>query len=86
MHAARQGIQPAARQIRPSAQGPVYWTLNRGYYKGEEILACDGTDPIVYIPKPLTSGSKARGRHGKQDFRYLTETGEYLCPAGSAPR
>ncbi len=32
--------------------------------------------------KPLTSGSKAAGRYGKQDFRYLTETDEYLCPGG----
>jgi hypothetical protein len=49
-------------------------------------MACDGTDPIVYVPKPLISGSKAAGRYGKRDFRYLTETGEYLCPAGPAPR
>jgi transposase len=55
---------------------------DRGYYKGEEILACDGTDATVYVPKPLTSGSKAAGRYGKQDFRYLTETDEYLCPGG----
>ena len=44
---------------------------DRGYYKGEEILACDGTAATVYVPKPLTSGSKAEGRYGKQDFRYL---------------
>jgi hypothetical protein len=35
---------------------------DRGYFKGEEILACEvaGVTPIV--PKPLTSGAKADGR------------------------
>src|SRR5215471_7769848 len=36
--------------------------------------------PIV--PKPLTSGAKADGRFGKQDFIYQPETDTYRCPAG----
>ncbi|HKI59949.1 MAG TPA: IS1182 family transposase [Mariprofundaceae bacterium] len=54
---------------------------DRGYYKGEEILACDEADITSYVPKPLTSGSKANGRFTKQEFHYLTDTDEYLCPA-----
>jgi transposase len=34
------------------------------------------------VPKPLTSGAKADGRFGKQDFVYLAEENAYLCPAG----
>ena len=34
------------------------------------------------LPKPLTSGSKAKGRFGKQDFRYVKEEDVYICPAG----
>ena len=34
------------------------------------------------VPKPLTSGSKAEGRFGKQDFVYLPEANAYRCPAG----
>ena len=26
-----------------------------------------------YVPKPLTSGAKAEGRFGKQDFIYVPE-------------
>ncbi len=36
----------------------------------------------VTLPKPQTSGSTAKGRFGKQDFRYLAEEDVYLCPAG----
>jgi hypothetical protein len=34
------------------------------------------------VPRPLTSGSKAEGRFGKQDFIYLAASDEYRCPAG----
>jgi hypothetical protein len=34
------------------------------------------------LPKPLTSGAKAEGRFGKQDFVYLPEEDVYRCPAG----
>ncbi|MBH5389328.1 transposase, partial [Bradyrhizobium diversitatis] len=36
----------------------------------------------VTLPKPLTSGAKADGRFGKQDFAYLPEEDAYRCPAG----
>ncbi len=55
---------------------------DRGYFKGEEILACDEAGITVTLPKPLTSGSKAKGRFGKQDFVYLAEDDVYRCPAG----
>ena len=41
---------------------------DRGYYAGEEILACEEASIAVYLPKPLTSGANAEGRFGKQDF------------------
>ncbi len=55
---------------------------DRGYFSREEILACDRADITVTIPKPLTSGIKAKGRFGKQDFVYLAEEDVYRCPAG----
>ena len=36
--------------------------------------------PIV--PKPLTSGAKADGRFGKQDFVYDPQEDAYRCPGG----
>ncbi len=55
---------------------------DRGYFNGEEILACDEAGITVTLPKPLTSGSKAKGRFGKQDFVYLAADDVYRCPAG----
>jgi len=55
---------------------------DRGYYNGEEIIACDREGVTVTLPKPMTSYAKAEGRFGKQDFRYVTEQDVYICPAG----
>jgi len=55
---------------------------DKGYFKGEEILAGQSAGMTPFVPKPLTSGSKAEGRFGKQDFVYVAEHNEYLCPAG----
>jgi transposase len=55
---------------------------DRGYFSGEEILACDQAGITVTLPKPITSGIKAKGRYGKQDFVYLPEEDVYRCPAG----
>jgi transposase len=55
---------------------------DRGYFKGEEILACQEAGITAFVPKPLTSGSKADGRFGKQDFVYIAKDDEYRCPAG----
>jgi transposase len=55
---------------------------DRGYFEGEEIKACEEAGITTFVPKPLTSGAKADGRFGKQDFIYLAEDNEYRCPAG----
>ncbi len=52
----------------------------RGYFKGEEILACEEAAMTVTLPKPMTSGAKSEGRFGKQDFVYC------LARMSSRPR
>src|SRR6202158_4973046 len=54
---------------------------DRGYYTGEEIRACEEAGITVTLPKPLTSGAKAAGRFGKQDFVYVAADDVYICPA-----
>jgi len=53
-----------------------------GYYKGEEIVECYEAGITALVPKTNTSGSKAKGRYSKADFRYDAEANEYICPAG----
>jgi transposase len=55
---------------------------DRGYFSGAEILACEQAGIAVTLPRPLTSGAKAEGRFGKQDFVYEPEVDAYRCPAG----
>jgi transposase len=55
---------------------------DRGYFNSEEILACEQAGITVTLPKPMTSNSKAEGRFGKQDFRYISQEDAYICPAG----
>ena len=55
---------------------------DRGYFDSEEILACDRAGIMVTLPKPMTSHAKAKGRFGKQDFRYMADDDVYICPAG----
>ena len=55
---------------------------DRGYFNSPEILACEQADITVTLPKPMTSGAKADGRFGKQDFVYLPTEDVYRCPAG----
>src|SRR6202142_336724 len=62
--------------------GTLDAVADRGYYEGEEIKACEESGIIVTLPKPQTSGSKAAGRFGKQDFVYVAADDVYRCPAG----
>jgi hypothetical protein len=55
---------------------------DRGYFSGEEILACEEADVTVTLPKPMTSSNRSRGRFVKADFRYLPDEDVYICPAG----
>jgi hypothetical protein len=34
---------------------------DRGYYNGDEVLACEGTGVLPYVPKIQTSGNTHRG-------------------------
>ena len=55
---------------------------DRGYFNSPEILECHEAGITVTLPKPMTSGAKAAGRFGKQDFVYLPGEDVYRCPAG----
>ena len=55
---------------------------DRGYDKGEEILACEEAGITTDLPKPQTSGNQAKGLFRREDFRYVPEADAYRCPAG----
>ena len=55
---------------------------DRGYYKGEEILGCGQASITTYIPKPQTSGNRAKGFFSKSDFIYDQATDSFKYPGG----
>ena len=55
---------------------------DKGYYKGEEIVACEQDGIAVIVSKPHTSNASAVGRFDKADFIYHPDKDAYLCPAG----
>ena len=55
---------------------------DRGYYKGEELKACEDANITTYVPKSHTSGNRAQGLFDKERFIYKSKDNEYECPAG----
>jgi transposase len=79
----RSQLSAMAKQTKAVlAVGELDVVADRGYFSSLEILACDRADITVTLPKPVTSGVKAKGRFGKQDFRYIANDDVYICPAG----
>ena len=55
---------------------------DRGYYNGDEIRACEQANIAAYLPKPNTSGNKAKGQFDRSQFHYHAKDDQYECPAG----
>jgi transposase len=81
----RDQLSSMAKQAR-TAMGTQDITAiaDRGYYKGEEILACHEAGITAIVPKSLTSNNKAKGLYDKSKFIYVANKDEYRCPAGQS--
>ena len=55
---------------------------DRGYFNGDQALACENIGVLPCVPKTLTSGNAKRGLFTGQDFIYDAEKDHYTCPAG----
>ena len=74
----------AMATLARSAMGTQELTAvaDRGYFKSEQILACQEAGITAIVPKTVTSNATAEGRFGKADFIYDAQKNEYRCPAG----
>lgn len=59
---------------------------DRGYFKIEDIEACEAAGITAYVPKPLRGPAVAQGFFPKEEFRYDAEADTYTCPAGQTLR
>jgi Transposase DDE domain len=55
---------------------------DRGYFKIEDIEACEKAGLTPYVPKPQRGSSVRNGFFRKDEFRYDPGQDVYICPAG----
>ena len=81
----RAQLSPMASAAREAiGSGSVEVVADRGYYSGQEVLACEKAGIAAHVPKTITSNAVADGRFGKADFVYEPASDSYRCPAGEA--
>jgi DDE family transposase len=55
---------------------------DRGYFKIEDIEACENAGMVPYVPRPQRGPSVREGLFRKDEFKYDAETESMICPAG----
>lgn len=77
----RTQLQPMGRKAREAMGCEALTVLaDRGYYNGEQVLACEESGVLPCIPK--TVWPSERGLFTRGDFVYDAENDHYTCPAG----
>jgi transposase len=77
----RTQLVPMGRKARDAMGCEELTALaDRGYYNGEQVLACEGTGVLPCIPKAVWPNE--RGFFTRGDFVYDAENDHYTCPAG----
>lgn len=68
----------AAQQNLKLETQPIAVVADRGYFKAEDIEACEQAGMVPYVPKPQRGRT---GRFAKSAFRYDAARDVYICPA-----
>ena len=55
---------------------------DKGYYKGEDIQACEEAGIDAYVARPQRGSAVSHGLFRKEEFRYDAGSDTYLCPGG----
>jgi transposase len=55
---------------------------DRGYFKVEDVEACEKAGCIPHVPRPQRGSSVREGFFRKDEFRYDAGRDAYVCPAG----
>ena len=81
-HDRTQLVPMALRAQKATGNKDITVLADRGYFNGDQVLACENTGVLPCVPKTLTSSSAKRGLFTRQDFVYDAEKDHYTCPAG----
>jgi transposase/IS5 family transposase len=55
---------------------------DRGYFKAEDVEACEKAGCVPHVPRPQRGFSVREGFFRKDEFRYDAGRDAYVCPAG----
>jgi hypothetical protein len=55
---------------------------DKGYFKIEDIEACEKAGMVPYVPRPQRGPSVKAGLFRKDEFHYDADNDSYICPAG----
>jgi hypothetical protein len=69
----RDALAMMATAAKEAMPGEIEAIADKGYYKGEEIVACEQAGIAVTVSKPHTSNAAAVGRFDRADFVYHSE-------------
>ena len=53
---------------------------DKGYFKSEDIAACEKAGLTPHVPKPQRGAAVANGFFRKDEFRYDAAQDAYVCP------
>ena len=70
----RSQLSSVAKQAKRRQAENLDAIADRGYFSSDR----ENAGITVTLPKPMTSGIFAKGRFGKQDFRYVAEEDIYI--------
>lgn len=75
---------PAKAAKNALRRDDLHALADKGYFGGREILLCHEKGITTTVPRPETSGNRAKGMYVKADFAYNQDADVYRCPAGEA--
>ncbi len=56
---------------------------DRGYFKIEDIEACEKAGITAYVPKPIRGSAVRNGLFTREAFRYQADRDVFICPSGA---
>ena len=80
----RRQLSPMATKAKAVLEfdDPINVIADQGYYRSQELKACEEANITAYVAKSDTSGKRKKGEFSRRQFRYIPNDDEYECPAG----
>jgi hypothetical protein len=81
---ARRGLLTQTAEAAKDVLGveTIEAVADKGYFKIEDIEACEKAGIVPYVPRPQRGPSVKAGYFRKDEFSYDADGDSYVCPAG----